>query len=656
MTRYFFILMIALAAPAKAQKVHWAKNVIDYSSQLSPYAYAAREALGEPDVFPEPGDHPNAWMPAYHDTEEYIIVGFEPLKVRQIIIAESYNPSSVKEIYTYDGDGNKYLINTFTPKSIDLAGRLLTVHIEGTDYEVHGVKLVVDGAATPGYSGIDAIGISDSDQPVELKINVPPDISPVIQIEKLSLNVNSEYEELRPVLSPNGKMLFFTRKDHPGNVGGNGDEDIWYVEKDETTGGWGPAINIGPPLNTPGPNYIGSIAGNETSMIAILGNQYKKNGKLRPGVSVSTFLGDGWSEPQALKIKNAYITSTDASYFLSADKKILLMAIERFDVVGGKDIYVSFAQGDGEWSEPLNLGPKINTAHDEDSPFLAADNRTLYFSSKGFRGYGKSDVYVSRLLDNTWENWTTPENLGSAINSEHDDFFFHIDAQGEFAYLSKGADIHRVKLPIIQQFGPVIALSGQTLDAERKAPVQSKISWVKMPEREEIALVYSDQSQGAYQVALIDGMTYAYTAEAEGYIPARGTATLSAIDKAVENIFLTPAKESEKTEAPALLWPGCTVYFDFDDDGIRKEYLPCLQHAAKYLLANPGVSTLIEGYADQTGAAEYNKRLSQRRAESVRHYLVGQGIDANRIQVAGMGELMSGDASLSRKAALLEIE
>ena len=102
------------------------------------------------------------------------------------------------------------------------------------------------------------------------------------------------------------------------------------------------------------------------------------------------------------------------------------MAIDRYDAYGGKDIYVIFLQRDNKWTEPLNLGNDINTAHMEYSPYLAADNETLYFSSKGFSGYGGSDIYISRRLDNTWTNWTEPENLGPDINSIGDDVFFNI--------------------------------------------------------------------------------------------------------------------------------------------------------------------------------------------------------------------------------------
>jgi OOP family OmpA-OmpF porin len=99
------------------------------------------------------------------------------------------------------------------------------------------------------------------------------------------------------------------------------------------------------------------------------------------------------------------------------------MAVEGDPTYGSRDLYVSFLLKDGRWSEPLNLGEDINTALEETSPFLAADDKTLYFSSDGFTGYGKHDIFMSRRLDESWTRWSTPENLGPQINSPEDDAF-----------------------------------------------------------------------------------------------------------------------------------------------------------------------------------------------------------------------------------------
>ena len=99
------------------------------------------------------------------------------------------------------------------------------------------------------------------------------------------------------------------------------------------------------------------------------------------------------------------------------DQKTLIHAIEMNDSKGDQDLYVSFRKVDGSWSRPKNLGSTINTIKAENSPFLASDGVTLYFSTNGRPGYGKNDIFMSRRLDDSWVNWSEPENLGPSINT-----------------------------------------------------------------------------------------------------------------------------------------------------------------------------------------------------------------------------------------------
>ena len=97
-------------------------------------------------------------------------------------------------------------------------------------------------------------------------------------------------------------------------------------------------------------------------------------------------------------------------------------------------MYVSFLQDDNIWSKPMNLGTTVNTASKDHCPFLASDGKTLFFSSNGFPGYGHLDIFVSKRLDDSWQNWTEPENLGALINTDGPDGFFTIPASGNYAY------------------------------------------------------------------------------------------------------------------------------------------------------------------------------------------------------------------------------
>ncbi len=657
------IVILFISTISMAQRVYWATDVLDFSSELSAYEYSAEQVIGKPNVLPQGGDNPNAWMPAKPNKLDYISVSFEkPIQVQQIVIAETYNPSGVYEIYLYDKKGKEYLVNTFDPKPIELKSRLLRINIEKTKYEVVSLRLIIDGRKVPGYCGIDAIGVSASNKPVEIVVEQPQNLKENIFVERLSDNVNSQYKETRPLIAPDGKTLYFSRANDPGNIGGEKDEnDIWSSQLNETTGAWEASKNIGAALNNKGPNYISSITPDGSAMTVLLGNEYASANKMKPGVSISTKTGENWSAPQSLDIINAGIMTSDGNYFLANNRKVLIMAIDRYDTYGGKDLYVSFLQRDNRWTEPMNLGNDINSAHMEASPYLAADNETLYFSSAGFSGYGGNDVYISRRLDDTWTNWTEPENLGPDINSEGDDIFFNIPPSGKFAYYSKSVasgngDIYRIAMPVFYQPAPVVSISGKVLDSTGK-PVTAKISYNLLPENSSVGFTISDSVSGEYEILLPVGSAYDYKSEAVGYaITSDRIDLLSEVDYKViqKNITMTAGKAEPKVEVVAevsqakqvedfisgdqnKLIMEATILFDFASDYLNESAYPTLDRLFAFMKEKPALVLIITGYTDNTGPSTYNVSLSKRRAESVANYFVGKGISKERFEVVGNG-------------------
>ena len=212
----FICVLLLISATSYAQNVQWASKVLEVSSQISDTQFSGKQALKSPNVLPAGGENPNAWTPDRPNRKEFIKVGFdEPMRIRQIVIAESYNPSAISAVYAYDTQGKEYLIETFQPQRQDVAARLLNIFVDRTDYEVAAVKVVIDGTALPGYHSIDAIGISKSRTPITIDVNVAADVNPDIQAQKLGPEVNSEYKELKPLLSPDGNTLFFSRRTTP---------------------------------------------------------------------------------------------------------------------------------------------------------------------------------------------------------------------------------------------------------------------------------------------------------------------------------------------------------------------------------------------------------------------------------------------------------
>ncbi len=635
------ILGFVLPCIAFPQEIQWADKVIEFSSELTPIQYSAEQVLGKPTVLPAAGESPTAWTPDRPNRKEFIKVGFaKPMKIRQVVIAESYNPTAITHVYIYDKAGKEYAVGSFSARSIPLKGRLLSLIIEQTTFEVASVKIELDGATVPEYYSIDAIGISASPKPMDIEVEIMDNLRTNLLAERLNDNVNSPYKEYKPLLSPDGRTLFFSRKNHPGNVGGEADdEDIWYSEMDDN-GEWQEAVNAGPTLNTPEPNFVSGITPDGNTIVLLLGNRYEKKGKMKAGVSISTKEGDRWTKPYNLDIENDYNYSDKANYFLTNNRQVLIMAVERDDTRGERDFYVSFFREDSTWSEPLNMGDVINSVGDESSPFLAADDETLYFSTNGRGGYGGFDIYVSKRLDDTWTNWSEPQNMGPDINSERDDLFFNIPITGNYAYYTKAisdddADIFRVEMPLRVMPKDVIVVKGKLLDKETGKPIAAKILYEKLPEGVTVGITKSHSETGEYEIVLPKGHLYGFRAEAEGYLPISENIDLTGEDPPNDELNRNMLLVPEVVQATIVL---NNIFFDFDKATLKEESYPELNRLTTYLAENAKVRISIAGHADSTGPGEYNMGLSKRRALTVANYLTKKGIDSSRIEVKYFGE------------------
>jgi hypothetical protein len=242
------------------QTVQWASKVVEFSSELTPIQYSAVQSLGKPNVLPAGGQNPNAWTPEKPRREEFLKVGFStPMQIRQVAIAESYNPGALFKVFAYDEAGTEHLLHSLNPGPVPQKGRMLNIMVERTPYKVSAVKMVFDGEAVTDYFSVDAVAIADASIPIIADIPTPQLLSKGLVIEALDKNVNSDYTEYNPLLSPDGKTMYFSRRNHPENIGGVEDkEDIWYSELG-SDGKWTLARNMGPQFNNPGPNFVNAV-------------------------------------------------------------------------------------------------------------------------------------------------------------------------------------------------------------------------------------------------------------------------------------------------------------------------------------------------------------------------------------------------------------
>ncbi len=654
-----FLLACVAGIMAHAQQsVIWGSEVIDVSSEYAPLEYSALQALHKPNVLPRGGENPNAWRPKKSDGEEFIVVAFaNPMKAKQVAIAESENPGAVKKVVAYDTQYNEYTLFELATRALPIETRLLNLFFQETSYDIQAIKVELDGSSVPGYNSIDAIGISASNIPINVLMDLAKGVSEKVSAQKLSENVNSTYVEHSPIISPDGKKLYFSRKYHPDNVGGVDDpEDIWVSEWDEETGDWKPAVNVGPPLNTQGPNFISSVSEVDGKEQFILGNRYGKKGRMFTGISMAFNEGGKFTKPQSVEVENEYNYSNKADFFLVPGGSALIQAVERDDTYGGRDLYVSFRNG-GIWSEPKNLGGDINTASEEAAPFLGQDGKTLYFSSSGYSGYGGLDIYVTRRLDDSWEKWSIPDNLGTGMNTDSDDQYFSIPSSGTHAYFTRGkvdddTDIFRFKVdeffidpeaPIAQSVGHLLAeeeevilitVTGKVTNAKTEEPMENvKVLVERLPDGIDIGEV-STGAGGIYSFTLKPGARFGVSASLDGFLAQN------------ENIDLNDVAKSDTMEIDLILAPIevgqpivlNNIFFDFNKAELRTASYPELERVLEYIVSGRIKRIEISGHTDSKGSEEVNERISRQRANSVFKYFQANGIDKSRMEVFGFGE------------------
>ena len=246
--------------------------------------------------------------------------------------------------------------------------------------------------------------------------------------ERLPDIVNSYSRTLLPVLHPSGTRLYFVRKEHPDNIGGISDpDDIWYTDR-VNNNYWTSPINAGPTINTIRSNALFSITsdGNAAFIATVnaLGNL---------SFHMADVQKDTWNIKPAFTIKDFVMRSPQYFATMNADQNVLILAMNHTESMGDLDLYVSFKENENVWSSPMWMGKTINTSSREGSPFIAQDNKTLYYYSNGLGGYGGSDLFISRRLDDSWTSWSKPVNLGPYINTSGNERSITLTARGDTA-------------------------------------------------------------------------------------------------------------------------------------------------------------------------------------------------------------------------------
>ncbi|ELR68791.1 hypothetical protein C900_05804 [Fulvivirga imtechensis AK7] len=389
--------------------------------------------------------------------------------------------------------------------------------------------------------------------------------------------INSVWPDYAPVINRDETLLIFTSRRQEDNTTPDVDRDNFYFEdvfySRKVNGEWTPAKNIGPPINTEfhDSNIALSVDGTRLYL-------YKDTGM--GDIYYSDFDGTNWSEPKFLtdKINSSMYSENAVSETSSPD--VILYTSNRPGGEGGIDIYYCTKDEKGNWYKSKSLGPVINTKFDDDSPYLAADGKTLYFSSSGHKGYGGYDIFRS-VYDSASGEWSQPENLGYPVNTPDDEIFFQMSVDGRrgyFASVRAGGlgftDIFMVKYHGDKEHKPIVILT---------------------QEQEEML-------------------------------------------KEVEVEQLTKTNQFEKHELE-LMNHSHKIFFNTDQSAINEEHRLELDSIVHLVNKHDVLNIDIAGFASSDGNPRYNLDLSHKRALIVLNYFIGKGISEERIVARGFGAI-----------------
>ncbi|HIO67191.1 MAG TPA: hypothetical protein EYN41_02550, partial [Flavobacteriales bacterium] len=444
-------------------------------------------------------------------------------------------------------------------------------------------------------------------------------------------------------ISADESILMFTSR-RKGSTGEEYDdyaqeylEDI-YISLNEN-GEWSKPKNLGKPVNTPRNDAIAGLSFDGQRLFV-----YRDDEDGNGDIYESKLKGEKWSEVTKFSepINSEHHESTAC---LAYDGKTLYFVSNRPETgaFGGRDIYMSkWDKRRKIWKKPKNLGRNINTKYNEESVFIHPDGKTLYFSSQGHNSMGGYDIFKSTAKG---RSWSRPKNLGYPINSPDDDVFFVVSASGRHAYYSSvqkegfgKRDLYMITFidPPTEPIEPQLTLlKGIITDAVTGAKIGARMELIDNELNVVVADFESNSTTGKYLVSLPSGKNYGIVVNAEGYLFHSENVNIPAsygYQEVEKNIALNKLAAGSKIVLN-------NIFFDFDMATLRPESTAELNRLLKLINDNTSMIIEISGHTDNKGSDTYNQKLSENRAKAVVVYLTEKGINKERLQFKGYGEI-----------------
>ncbi len=434
---------------------------------------------------------------------------------------------------------------------------------------------------------------------------------------------DSNCMDASPIISADGKTIYFT-SDRPGGIG---NQDIWFSRFEN--GKWTYPENLGEPVNTITADGIMCFTSDELIMFFA---SHRKPSQGNADIFMCEKVGGRWQEIKNLgpKVNSNYFESYPS---ITPDGKKLFFVSNRPGGIGGNDIYFTTATENG-WSEPVNLGPNVNSPYDEIFPYMLWDGVTLFFASNR---NGEYELYKSTLQD---YEFSPPKKVGFGNRILKNIISFTVPAAGDYAYLTIGKerdkyDIYRVLLP--ENMKPkkaVVMIEGTVTDRIEGKPISgAKIIIENLNTGEVFSSTITDTT-GKYKFALPAGFLYGVTITADGYLFSSTHLDLTSQEsyqELLESSKLSPIKKGEKIVLR-------NIFFDFNKATLRNESILELNRVVEVMNKNPSIIVEIAGHTDDIGSEEFNYELSLRRANAVVNYLIEHGVESKRLIAKGYGK------------------
>ena len=459
-----------------------------------------------------------------------------------------------------------------------------------------------------------------------------------IKIEALDENINSDDSEYLPAFNAEGNIMLFTRaisRSNNPNRFSLDNEDL-YMSLIDSSGQFSKAFPI-VELNTAGNEGAHCFSQDGNILIFTACDRFpRQNGC---DLFISFKRKNKWSEPINMgpRINTRHWESQPA---LSPDNKTLYFSSTRGGGYGGKDLW-KVELGANGWSEPLNLGPNINTDMSEASPFIHADNETLYFRSNGHLGLGMSDLFVSKR---SGDGWSVPVNMGSPINTDEDEGALFVDFSGNTAYYSStketgsyNNDIFKFPLPEELRPEKVSYIKLKVYDKHSLEPLVTKVNLTNVNDPDK-SRIHTTDARGVALLVIQQG-DYLVTVDKQEYIFFSENMTLDisspANERFVYSIALEKLPSQNKEEISGTL---NNIFFESGSAKLLDKSNIELHMLRDLLDNNKQIKLSIIGHTDSVGSEEDNLKLSEDRAKSVYEALVLLGADPERIEYSGKGE------------------